>query len=217
MLMLKTYSLGPLYNNSYLLWDDDTGLCLIIDAPIESEKLLHDIELLNLSPIYLLNTHCHFDHVWNNAFFKKQTGVKLAYHKADEIILLRMVQSAESFGFKGAEPSPLADFYLKDNDELKLGSESIKPIWTPGHSPGSVTFLTSIGAFVGDVLFREGIGRYDLPGSSPEELYESLTKKLFRLPEDTVVYPGHGEKTTIGHEKKSNPFISLLSEEIRRP
>lgn len=214
MLKMQTFSVGPLFNNCYLVWEEPTLQCAIIDAPIGSEVVVRVISSLKLSPVYLINTHCHFDHVFNNAFFKEEFNLKLAYHKMDEFLLVRLGEASESFGFSAPRPSPLADEYIEEGTELWLGAERISVIETPGHSPGSVSLLTSLGAFVGDVLFKGGIGRYDLPGSEPSQLYRSITEKLFELAEDTCIFPGHGEQTTVYEEKRNNPFPNFLRAEL---
>ncbi len=215
MLKIRGFVTGPLFNNAYLIWETESYLCAIIDAPIGSEVILKDISSLKLSPIYLFNTHCHFDHTFNNALFVRELEVKLVYHRNDELFLLHQEESAMGFGLPTPEHSPRADVYCNEGDVFDLGGEELKIMETPGHSPGSVTIVTSLGAFVGDVLFRNGIGRYDLPGANPRNLYDSIVNKLFKLPMDTRILPGHGEETTIGEERRNNPFISILEDDAR--
>ncbi len=214
MLLVRSFTVGPLYNNCYVIWDDVSFECAFVDAPIGAEVVVDFVNSLKLSPKYLINTHCHFDHVFNNSFFKERFNLKLAYHKNDELLLMRMVETAESFGYIGVKTSHTADIYLKEGDTISLGGETIRIIETPGHSPGSITLLTTQRAFVGDVLFNGGIGRYDLPGANPHDLYHSLVDKLFTLPSETIVLPGHGEATTIGAEKEDNPFVEYLLSEL---
>jgi len=214
MLKVKIFTTGPLLNNCYLVFDEASGESAVIDAPIGSETVAEIMRALALSPKYLIATHCHFDHIFNAHLFKNLYKVPFMYHKLDELFVVRFKESAEAFGFMPKHTPPLADSYLSEGDELDLGNEKLRIIETPGHSPGSVSIVTSAGAFVGDVLFKGGIGRYDLPGANPSDLYHSLVNKLFALPDETIVFPGHGEETQIGVEKATNFFIDMLKSEL---
>jgi len=215
MLKVKTFTTGPLFNNSYLVFDEACGECAIIDAPIGSEIIADSISALKLSPKYLIATHCHFDHIFNAHFFRNLYKIPFIYHKLDELFVVRFKESAEAFGFTPKHSPPLADAYFSEGDEFNLGNEKLKIVETPGHSPGSISILTTAGVFVGDVLFKGGIGRYDLAGANASELYYSLVNKLFTLPEETRVFPGHGEETQIGIEKRTNVFIDMLKSELQ--
>jgi glyoxylase-like metal-dependent hydrolase (beta-lactamase superfamily II) len=157
---------------------------------------------------YVLNTHCHFDHMQANADVVAATGASLALHPAD-IPLLRAKGGANLFGMPGKE-SPPPDVELENGQILKVGTLRFEVLHTPGHSPGGVTFyLKQEGmAFVGDVLFADGVGRTDLPGGNWGRLMRSIREVLFVMPDETIVYPGHGPQTTVGREKRHNPFLA---------
>jgi hydroxyacylglutathione hydrolase len=200
--------LGPMDNNTYLIVDEVTGEAALVDPSFDSEQLLPEIEQLGYSLRYILNTHAHLDHVAGNAFFSAWTGAPIALHKDDLDLLHAVPEQANAFQVE-VEPSPEPEILLEDGQELPLGELSIKVIHTPGHAPGHVTFLVEDAAIVGDCLFRGSIGRVDLPGGSAEQLMASLHNRLFKLPDETRVLPGHGEPTTIGEERRHNPFLSL--------
>lgn len=202
---VDTFVRGPLENNVYLVADEASGEALVIDPAIGSEDLLEIIAGRGLKLRWVVNTHGHFDHVGENAAFLAGTDAQLAIHRAD-LESLRQVKGIAAFYGCSAEKSPDPDRFLEDGDELVLGSHTFRVTHTPGHSPGGVCLIGHGVAFVGDTVFEGSVGRTDLPGSSHEELMESL-RKLSALPEETVVYAGHGPPTTIGKEKKHNPFL----------
>ncbi|CCW35093.1 Zn-dependent hydrolase, glyoxylase [Chthonomonas calidirosea] len=198
--------LGPMDNNTYLIVDEVTGEAALVDPSFDSEQLLPEIEQLGYSLRYILNTHAHLDHVVGNAFFAAWTGAPIALHKDDLGLLHAVPEQAKAFQVE-VEPSPEPEILLEDGQELPLGELSIKVLHTPGHAPGHVTFLVEDAALVGDCLFQGSIGRVDLPGGSAEQLMASLHNRLLTLPDETRVLPGHGEPTTIGAEKRHNPFL----------
>jgi len=198
---------GPLENNVYLVWDEDTREVALIDPGIGSEGFTDFVRREGLKPKYILNTHAHFDHTWSNAFFKREWGVSLVCPRGDESILKHSSDAALSFGFNAPQASPAADIWCQGGDEFFLGSERIEVLDTPGHTPGHVSFLTAAGVFCGDVLFNGGVGRWDLPGGDGKLLLASIRETLFALPDPTPVFPGHGSPTSIGEEKRSNPYV----------
>lgn len=209
LLTVYRYLLGPLENNTYLLVDEDSSEAALIDPTFESEFLLAEIALKGWYVRYILNTHAHFDHVVGNAHFVESLQVPLALHRADLFILDALVEQGLRFGFP-LQPSPQPTLWLEEGQILYLGKNAIQVVHTPGHSPGSVSFLFEGGAIVGDVLFAGSIGRTDLPSGSLQTLLHSIRTQLLPLPDDTIVYPGHNELTTIGEERRSNPYIQGL-------
>ncbi len=198
---------GPMDNGVYLVIDPDSRECAIVDPGLESERIWDVIANSNLTLRYILNTHGHFDHAFNNAFFAEKSGAGVWLHPADLALLGNLVASGKRFGLD-AKPSPEPAWQLKDGLELLLGKDTAVVVkHTPGHTPGSVSFLVEGGALVGDTLFAGSIGRFDGQGGSGRQLVASVRTKLFVLPDETQVYPGHGEPTTIGREKTYNPFF----------
>ncbi len=204
--MVKTFVVGPLQENTIFYIDDETGETAIIDPGAEGERLLYSLE--NLKPVAILATHGHLDHVGQVGFLRKELKIPFYMNKKDEFLINNDIFPGFS-DMIDAYPCPKPDIYLKEGDEIKIGNSILKVIETPGHTPGSVCFYDPKNSILiaGDTLFKGSIGRTDLPGGSMEEIMTSL-KKLMELPEDTVVYCGHGPSTTIGEEKKSNPYIT---------
>ncbi|MBI5166967.1 MAG: MBL fold metallo-hydrolase [candidate division NC10 bacterium] len=198
---------GPLENNVYLVSDRGSRKAALIDPGLESEGILQHLEQAGLQLELIINTHGHFDHIYANAFFKAKTGAKVLIHKKDLSGLRRLQDEALLFGLRAA-PSPEPDRLLQEGDLIELAGFSFQVLHTPGHTPGGICLYHDGMVFVGDTLFAGSIGRTDLPGGSYEALIASVQKKLFVLPEETVVYPGHGPETTIGEEKRTNPFFN---------
>ncbi|MGB9836099.1 MAG: MBL fold metallo-hydrolase [Candidatus Saccharicenans sp.] len=197
---------GPLETNCYLYFCPETRDCAIIDPGAEAERIFPVVTELNLKPVLILNTHGHVDHIGANVEVKERYHIPIALHSADLPMLEENVQL--EFGLMlGAKPSPPPDRLLADGDEIKIGKTVLKVIHTPGHTPGSVCFYADGLLFSGDTLFCGGVGRTDLPGGSWKQLAQSLRSRVLVLPDETVVLPGHGPKTTIGEEKESNPFL----------
>jgi glyoxylase-like metal-dependent hydrolase (beta-lactamase superfamily II) len=197
---------GPLENNVYLVADDQ-GSAAIIDPGIESEQVLGWTRQNRLKLAWILITHGHFDHLFRAAFFARATGAGIAIAEADVILLMHMKESAALWGFRADDEAKQPDRLLKNGDEIEVGSLTVRVIATPGHSPGSVCFLLGGFLFGGDTVFAGSVGRTDLPGSSQEALMSSLRERLLSLPDETVIYPGHGPPTTIAEEKRANPFL----------
>lgn len=193
---------------------DETGNCAIIDPGChnksEQEELTEFISENKLDPKLLLNTHCHIDHVIGNAFIARTYGLLPQIHPLETVILSSAVQVGAAFGIH-VEPSPEANEFLTPGLPIRFGKTSLGILFAPGHSPGSVCFHHSESGQVigGDVIFRHSIGRTDLPGGDYDTLIASIRDTLFKLPDHTVVHTGHGDHTTIGHEKRHNPFAGL--------
>lgn len=211
MLNIKVFEFNPLQENTYILYDESNE-CVVIDPGCsnraEEEELVDFIEENSLTVKMLLNTHCHVDHVLGNAFVKHQFNVKLYIHKKDEMVLRAVKVYAPHYGFfnyQEAEP----DGFLEEGESITFGSQKFDILFVPGHAPGHVAFYNKDEKTViaGDVLFYNSIGRTDLPGGDYNTLITSIREKLFTLPDDVTVYPGHGPKTSIGFEKKTNPFL----------
>ncbi|MGI4805415.1 MAG: MBL fold metallo-hydrolase [Janthinobacterium lividum] len=212
MLHIQSFANNPYQENTYLLYDDSLE-CAIVDPGMytaeEQNKVVDFIRKNHLKPVLLLNTHCHIDHVLGNKFVFDQFGLKPQFHEGELPLLTAVPGYAPQMGIR-YETSPLPETYLPETGTIKFGETELKLIFAPGHSPAHLCFYNEkenvlIG---GDVLFRESIGRTDLPGGNTAQLLKSINEKLFMLPDKVIVYPGHGPETTIGHEKVYNPFMN---------
>jgi hydroxyacylglutathione hydrolase len=206
--ILYSIPVGITQTNCYVVGCEETHEGAVIDPGGNPKRILKTIEESGLAIRYVLNTHCHFDHMGANAAVVAATGAPLALHPA-ELPILQARGGAAWFGVPVKE-SPMPDVELEDGQTLEVGTLRFRVLHTPGHSPGGVTFyLEEEGvAFDGDVLFQMGVGRTDLPGGDWDTLVRSIREVLFALPDDTVLYSGHGPKTTVGREKRSNPWVS---------
>lgn len=202
-------TVSPLAENAYLVGCDETKEAAFIDPGDEPDRLLEAAREQGLTVTKIINTHAHFDHVGAVMPLKDTLGVPFYLHKTDEPLLERLLQVGPMFGI-GDGRLPVVDHYLEESGTVEVGNLSAEVLFTPGHSPGHVSlyFKDEGCVFVGDVLFAGSIGRTDLPGGSMATLMQSIEKVLLALPEDTVVYPGHGPATTLGHEKAHNPFLT---------
>lgn len=207
---IERFNVGPLDNNTYVIYCEATKKAAIVDPSLESEPIWDWIVQQGLTLEYVVNTHGHFDHTYHNAYFIERSGAKLLIHEADLPLLEALVPSAARFGLR-AQPSPPPDAFLADGQIFSLGELSFDVFFTPGHSPGHIVLYTPGAVIAGDTLFRESIGRTDLPGASFRELERSIKERLFTLPEETEVLPGHGPTTTIGHERVYNPFVGAAA------
>lgn len=197
---------GPLETNCYIYFCPETGECAVIDPGAEADRIFPLITHLNLKPVVILNTHGHVDHTGANVEVKDRYLAPIAMHQDDLPLLEENIQL--EFGLMlGAKPTPKPDRLLVDGDEIRVGQTSLKVVHTPGHSPGSVCFYAPGILFSGDTLFCGGVGRTDLPGGSWKDLIRSLRTRVLNYPEETVVLPGHGPRTTIREEKENNPFL----------
>lgn len=204
-MLIKGLVVGPLQANSYLVACEETKEGIVIDPGGDTPLILSQIHALGLDIAYIVNTHGHIDHVAANRSLKEATGAPIAIHSLDAPWL-----TSSQGGLAlilGATPGPPADILLEEGDEVRFGHISLKILHTPGHTSGGISLLGGEVIFTGDTLFNMGIGRTDLPGGDFKTLIESIKTKLFALPEETVVYPGHGPTTTIGREKRTNPFV----------
>ncbi len=214
MLRVKSFIFNPFQENTYVLFDD-TNECVIVDPgcyeKAEQQELVDFIEENNLTVKLLLNTHCHIDHVLGNYFVKSKYKVDLYIHPMEEVVLKAVQTYASNYGFQQYS-STSSDAHLKEGEKVIFGDQAMEIIFAPGHSPGHVCFYSIPDKILvgGDVLFKNSIGRTDLPGGDHDTLIESIQEKLFILPDDVTVYSGHGPTTTIGSEKRSNPFCAII-------
>jgi hydroxyacylglutathione hydrolase len=206
VLVIKRFMVGAIETNCYVVSCADTQETVVIDPGDYDPSLAAYLEEKKLSVKYIINTHSHFDHTGGNKKVKDVTGAPLLIHRAEAGMLPRINLLALMFGLK-VDKSPQADGFLAEGDVVNFGNISLNVLETPGHSPGSITLYTGNVAFVGDTLFAGSIGRTDLPGGSYEKLIRSITDKIVPLGDDTIVYSGHGPETTVGHEKRYNPFL----------
>jgi glyoxylase-like metal-dependent hydrolase (beta-lactamase superfamily II) len=205
-LIIKKLEVGPIMANCFILGCEDTREAVVIDPGDDADQILMILAKEKLTVKYLINTHGHFDHVGANRRMKEVTGAKLAIHPDDVPMLSELSRSAASFGLS-AENSPEPDLLLHDKDTVRFGNITLTVIHTPGHSRGGIALYTPGHLFAGDTLFAGSIGRTDLPGGDYDTLIASIKQKLLVLPDDTVVYTGHGPETTIADEKRMNPFL----------
>lgn len=211
---IKTFEFNPLGVNTYVL-SDATKECVVIDAACfyadEKEILLNYILDHDFVVKHLINTHLHFDHLFGVNTLSSQFGLTLTCHQADEFLLEDIPSQLKLFGLSNVNTDYMPNIgkYLHEGDQISFGNQTLEVIHVPGHSPGSVSFYhkTEGVLFSGDALFRSGIGRTDLAYGNYNELVTGIQTKLFTLPDETNVYPGHGPATTIGYEKVHNPFV----------
>ena len=212
MISVKTLVFNPFAENTFLV-HDETKECIIVDPGCytaeEQDHLKMVIEREGLDPVHLINTHCHIDHVLGNAFVKQTFGLPLSIPEGDKETLAAVPTYAATYGFPDYMHID-ADKYIKANQTISFGNSELKAVFVPGHTKGHIALVNAESKICvgGDVLFDGSIGRTDLPGGDFDTLITSIQEQLFSLPEDTVVYPGHGPTTTIGHEKKTNPFCA---------
>ena len=211
MIQLHMYTFSPVQENTYLLWNEK-GETIIIDPgcyfTAEQETLRQLSTDNNLKPVQLINTHCHLDHVFGNKYIAENFGLTLHLHQKEQAVLAYAPTSGLMYNM------PFDNYQgpfnlLKEGDAITLGEDQMTCFETPGHSPGSLCFYSKSQGFIigGDVLFKRGIGRTDLPLGNHQTLLNSIRQKLFVLPPETIVYPGHGPSTTIGEEIRENPFL----------
>lgn len=216
-MIIKTFEFNPLGVNTYVL-HDDTKECAIIDAAClytdERELLVNYIVDHNLVVRLLLNTHLHFDHLFGVKFISSRFDVPLSCHEEDAFLLEDIPNQLKRFGLPpiGDSFKPEVGDYLNEGETISFGKQILDLFHIPGHSPGGIVFYSASNKclFTGDVLFHSSIGRTDLYGGSYEVLVQGIREKLFSLPDDTIVYPGHGPSTTIGYEKNNNPFVGQI-------
>lgn len=207
-MILKLLPLGQFQTNCYLVGSEATKEGIVIDPGSDPLEIIDQIRRLELKIKLIVNTHAHVDHVLAIESIKRATEAKFALH-ADELPILEGVPAAAAVWFgKPVGEIPKPDILLKDGDIIEAGDLKLTVIHTPGHSPGGICLYTDGVLFSGDTLFNFGIGRTDFPGGNHKQLLNSIALKLFNLPPETVVYPGHGPDSTIGFEKENNPFLA---------
>lgn len=211
MFHIKSFTFNPFMENTYVLYDE-TKEAVIIDPGCHDKReraMLFDfIKTEGLSPVKLLNTHCHIDHVLGNAFVKATYDIPLWFHENEEQILRAVPTYASNYGFPQYQDSK-ADHFIREGESVKFGNSQLLSILVPGHSPGHLVFYhePTLECIGGDTLFQGSIGRTDLPGGDHDTLLHAIKTKLFALPDEVIIYPGHGPSTKIGEEKKHNPFV----------
>ncbi len=197
---------GPLAMNSYIFSCKATGAGMIIDPGDDVEHLWQSVQDMNCQLSHIILTHGHFDHILQLKKFQELSGLKAKAHAGDQHLFANVDDMAAMFGLHSSGPAEV-EFTLAEGRKIEFGELSFEILHTPGHSPGSVSLIGHGFAIVGDVLFRDSVGRTDLPGGSFEILTQSIRSKLFTLPDETIVLSGHGEQTTVGYEKRYNPFL----------
>lgn len=213
MLKLDSFVFNPFAENTYVVYDDDTKECVIIDPGCstagEENELFGFIDSHRLKPLMAINTHGHIDHIVGNTAVKKRYGIPVAAHPNVKDDFLRSRQQAQLFGMSFMGEGELPDRDLEDGEVVKVGESTLEVISTPGHAMGSISLYAEIEGwvFTGDALFCRSIGRTDFPGGNYEQLRTNIIERLFHLPDDTEVYSGHGESTTIFDERKYNMFL----------
>ena len=209
-LILECLVVPPFESNCWILGCSETEEAVVID-PGDAAGILQTFKTHQFTVKYLIHTHGHIDHVSATAAIQRQIGAPVLLHEADQILLDNLTLQGTMFGLT-APPAPTVDKYICEGDEINWGQHTLSVIDTPGHSPGGVC-LNLEGEqilFAGDTLFQGSIGRTDLWGGDSEQLLDSIQEKLWRLDDDTIVCPGHGPRTTIGREKRENPFLQGL-------
>jgi hydroxyacylglutathione hydrolase len=211
MIKIKKFTFNPVRENTYILFDE-TNDCVIIDPGMydseEQNEFYRAVKENGLNPVLLLNTHCHYDHVFGNKFVFDNWGLKPQFHKGELFVLQAIPGYVPQMGLH-YELSPEPEVFLPEEGTVSFGSSTLELIFAPGHSPAHLCFYAREDNFLigGDVLFYNSIGRTDLPGGNHVQLISSIRNNLFILPGDCEVFPGHGPSTTIGFEKQHNPFL----------
>ncbi len=204
----RRLTVGPLDVNCYLIWDRDTRKAAIIDPGGDSDDIIRQVSSLELSVEWVLITHGHPDHCFDAGAVAREYGARVGMHQADlrplsdvEVQLLAMVYDLSAY----QQPTPTD--LLSDGDTITLGESKVRVLHTPGHSQGGLCFVTDAGVFCGDTIFAGSVGRTDFPGGSYEQLIESIRTRILTMDDSTPLYPGHGPETTVGAERRANPFL----------
>ncbi len=205
---IEALAVGPLQVNCFIVACPVTRQAAVIDPGDEGERILHLLRGEGLELKLVINTHGHFDHVGANRFLVEATGAELCLHSADRALLLRAADHAARYGLRTVD-SPEPRRLLADGDRLQVGELTLEVLHTPGHTPGGVCLYTPGHLFSGDTLFAGSVGRTDLPGGDMATLIAGIRNRLWSLPEETQVHPGHGPDTTLGREKTGNPYAGL--------
>jgi glyoxylase-like metal-dependent hydrolase (beta-lactamase superfamily II) len=213
MTKVQCFTFNPFQENTYVVYDE-TKECVIFDPGninVKEDKILSAfIENEQLNVVQLINTHCHLDHVFGNQYVVEKYKVEFSMHKGEVPVLNSFIPTCQLYGIPIKVPSPNPTKFIEHQDVISFGNTQLLALLTPGHSPASLSFYCEASGFIisGDVLFRESIGRTDLPGGNFDTLVNSINTHLFTLPNQTIVYSGHGPTTTIGYEKENNPFLT---------
>lgn len=214
MLQIQSFTFNPFSENTYLVWDSETKDCAIFDpgcSDFQEEQIVETfLQDNSLKLTQLINTHCHIDHVIGNKFIAEKFNLKLQASQIEESIL-QWSESASLLYQIPYDKSPLIEIFLSEKDTIKIGNQTLEILFTPGHSPGSLTFVNhqESWALVGDVIFRQSIGRTDLKGGSYDELENSIRTQIYTLPDNYTLHSGHGPETQVGFEKKNNGFVRM--------
>jgi hydroxyacylglutathione hydrolase len=212
--MLKTFTFSPIQENTYVLYDEATLEAVIIDPgcydQYEKEELADFITDNRLKVKQILLTHAHLDHIFGVAYCRRRFGVEIYLHQSDLPVYESFESRCKMWGFNKYEQLPMVNNWLNEGDKIEVGNIELDVVHVPGHAPGHVAFINHKEQYVigGDVLFRGSIGRTDLPLCSHEDLINSILTKFMTLDDDYTVYAGHNEPTTIGHERRTNPFLN---------
>jgi glyoxylase-like metal-dependent hydrolase (beta-lactamase superfamily II) len=207
-MIIKKLAVGPIMANCFIVGCKQTREAAVIDPGDEADRILLALAESKLTVKQIINTHGHFDHVGANQRMKAATGAPILIHALDAPMLSMLARTAAAWGMS-AENSPPPDRFLSEGDTVEVGSIRFSVIHTPGHTPGGISLLADGRLFVGDTLFAGSVGRTDFPGGDFEALKSSIQKKLFTLGDEVQVFTGHGPETTIGEEKRHNPFVGL--------
>jgi hydroxyacylglutathione hydrolase len=210
-MIIKKLAVGPIMANCFTVGCDQTLEAAVIDPGDEAQRILRVLAEAKLTVKQIINTHGHFDHVGANRRMQAATGAPILIHALDAPMLSQLSRSAAAWGMS-AEDSPPPDRTIDEGDTIRLGTITFQVIHTPGHTPGGVSLLADGRLFVGDTLFAGSVGRTDFPGGDFNTLKSSIQKKLFALPDDVQVFTGHGPETTIGEEKRQNPFVGMRAQ-----
>ena len=209
---IKSFTFNPFQENTYVVYDESKE-CIIIDPGCynvqEQEELKSFVNEKELTPIKLINTHCHIDHILGNQFVSEKWNLELYMHKLDIPLLEKSDEIGKMYGFEEYKGSPFPKYFLNEKDTITFGSSKFDILFTPGHAPGHICLYNKENnvLIAGDVIFQGSIGRTDLPGGNHETLINSIITKLFPLPNSTQIFCGHGPSTNLGYEKEHNPFL----------
>ena len=199
---------GPLQENCYVLMDEATHDAVVVDPGDDAPRIVEAIERMGAQPIAIINTHCHFDHVGAVSALQQQYHVPFYIHPNDEEMLENAAFSAANFGLTIEQPR--VDRFIREGERFQVGGSELSVRYTPGHCPGHIILVGDGFALVGDVVFAGSVGRTDFPGTSWDVLAQSIKRELLTLPDDTILFPGHGPSTTVGRERSTNPFLQDL-------
>ncbi len=207
-MQIEMITTGPIQENCYVVMDEATHDAIIVDPGEDAPRIVATIEHMGAQPHAIVNTHCHFDHVGAVSALQKKYEIPFYIHPADQEMLENASLAASRFGMTIEQPQ--VDKFIAEGETVKVGGAELSVRFTPGHCPGHIILVGDGFALVGDVLFAGGVGRTDFPGTSWDVLSQSIKHQLLTLPDDTVVFPGHGASTTIGRERRTNSFLQDL-------